>query len=91
MREAGRLIFSIADEDGWKLYVDGKETEPERFGGAFLSVHLEPGVHDIRLCYVTPGFYAGAGVSAVSILLAVCSILFEKRKKKTKMYDLSDT
>ena len=91
VREAGRLIFSIAEEDGWKLYVDGKETEPERFGGAFLSVHLEPGVHDIRLCYVTPGFYAGAGVSAVCILLAVCSILFEKRKKKAEMYDLSDT
>ncbi len=77
--EAGRLIFGIALEDGWTLLVDGKEVEPEAFAGAFISVHLEPGTHQIALCYETPGFYLGAGISAVCILLAVLSILIQKK------------
>lgn len=72
--EAGRLIFSIANEAGWTLLVDGKEVEPEAFGGAFLSVHLEPGTHEIELVYRTPGFMLGAGISTVCAALAVLSL-----------------
>lgn len=78
--QAGRLIFSVALEDGWTLLVDGKEAEPEAFAGAFISVHLEPGAHEIALCYETPGFYPGAGISAVCIVLAVLSLVIQKRK-----------
>lgn len=72
--EPGRLVFSIADEAGWKLFVDGEETEAEAFGGAFLSVHLEAGQHDIELVYETPGFALGAGISIGCVILAMLSI-----------------
>lgn len=83
VREAGRLIFGIALEDGWTLWVDGKETEPEAFGGAFLSVHLEPGTHEIALCYETPGFYMGAGISAGCIALAALTLFIDRKRKET--------
>lgn len=78
--EAGRLIFSIADEAGWTLLVDGEEVQPEAFAGAFLSVHLEPGTHKIELSYKTPGFAAGAVISTACALLALFSIWIYKKR-----------
>lgn len=78
--EGGRLIFSIADEAGWTLYVDGEETEPESFGEAFLSVHLEPGQHEIGLRYETPGFRLGAGISAGCLGLFLAAVLARRKK-----------
>ncbi len=43
VEKAGNLVFSIAREDGWTVYVDGKETEPETFAEAFISVPLTDG------------------------------------------------
>lgn len=82
--EAGRLIFSIANEAGWTLFVDGVEVEPESFAGAFLSVHLEPGIHEIELSYETPGFAIGAGISAACAALAGVSIWIYREKKRKK-------
>lgn len=90
VEEAGRLIFSIAKESGWTLLVDGKQVEPEVFGGAFLSVHLEPGNHVIELRYETPGFYIGAAVSAGSVLLAVLTLVLEKRRRQNKKSKVLD-
>ena len=88
VEQAGRLIFSIANETGWSLYVDGERIEPESFAGAFLSVHLEPGTHEIRLRYKTPGFSFGAGVSLGSAALAAGSVIFWKRKNnKSELLD----
>ena len=84
VQKAGRLVFSIANEDGWTVYVDGKEMEPETFAEAFLSVPLEEGTHDILLCYTTPGLKAGACISAAAVLLFVLSMLFKGKKKKEK-------
>lgn len=80
VEEPGRLIFSIAREPGWTLYVDGKETESEIFGEAFLSVHLEHGFHEIELKYETPGVRAGAGISIVCILAAGVSIALRRKR-----------
>ncbi len=81
VRESGRLVFSIADEEGWRLYVDGEETEPEAFGGAFLSVHVEPGEHEIALIYESPGFDTGAKISAGCLLLAAFTLVLRKRRE----------
>lgn len=90
IHSAGRLIFSIAAEDGWSLYVDGEQVEPELFGGAFLSTYLPEGHHDIRLSYRTPGFVPGVLVSVASLALylAVVLILREKQKKKEQVSGL---
>lgn len=78
--QAGRLIFSIAQEAGWTLYVDGVQTEAQEFAGAFLSVHLEPGIHDIMLRYRTPGFVPGACISLGCAALAALFLYLEHRR-----------
>lgn len=82
VEQAGRLIFSIAKEEGWTLYVDGEKTESESFGGAFLSVHLEPGEHEIELRYETPGFWIGAGISVTAVALFGATMAVRRRRKR---------
>ena len=78
VKEAGRLILSIPNEEGWTLYVDGKETEILDFKDTFISVYLEEGHHDIELKYMTPGLVIGAVISVVCICLFVFTMLGRK-------------
>lgn len=80
----GRLIFSIADEEGWTLYVDGKEAVKEDFGGAFIGVSLEKGTHEIMLKYHTPGFAAGAAVSGGCVAVFLALMWIRRRRTAVK-------
>lgn len=44
VQNAGRLILSVPADEGWTLYVDGKETEIEPLADALVGVHLEKAV-----------------------------------------------
>lgn len=83
--EAGRLIFSIPNEEGWKLYVNGKESEILDFKETFLSVYLEEGQYDIELRYMTPGLKTGIMLSMVCVGLFVLTMVFRKNYTKRKM------
>ena len=80
--QAGRLIFSIADEDGWTLYVDGKKTDSETFGSAFISTYLTEGTHEFELRYKSPGFLTGAVISAAAVVLFAATMAVRRKRKK---------
>lgn len=82
--EAGRLVFSIPMEEGWKIFVDGKETEILDFKEAFLSVYLEEGHHDIELRYMTPGLFLGTGISFVCVVLFALTMMVRRYVAKRK-------
>ncbi len=48
VQNAGRLILSVPADEGWTLYVDGKETEIEPLADALVGVHLEKGSYTIK-------------------------------------------
>ncbi|MGN0342043.1 MAG: YfhO family protein [Roseburia sp.] len=75
--EAGSLCFSIPDDEGWQVYVDGEKVPVESFCNAFLSVPLEEGCHEIRLEYHTPNLWLGILVSGLSLLVGIGSLLAE--------------
>ena len=87
VKEAGRLVLSIPSEEGWTLYVDGKETEILNFKDAFISVYLNEGHHEIELTYMTPGLGLGATLSAGCVVLFALTMygrnVYHDRKKKT--------
>lgn len=77
----GYLVFSIPQESGWKVYVDGKEAYSTTFMDCLIKIPLNTGEHRITLKYLTPGFVPGAVVS----LLCLCifgGIYMKKRKKE---------
>lgn len=68
-RDGGqKLLLTIPVEDGWHVYVNGEEQQPESFNGLML-LSVEEGKNDIFLEYRVPGMGTGLAVTAVSVLL----------------------
>lgn len=88
VQNAGRLILSVPADEGWTLYVDGKETEIEPLADALVGVHLEKGRHTIKLCYTTPGVKAGAGFSLGAVVLFMISAYVSTRiRRKRELHE----
>ena len=68
-KEAGMLITSIPFDENFTIYIDGKETVPEKVNTSFLGVNVENGIHDIEMIYHSPGLKAGKMVSVFGLLL----------------------
>ena len=66
--KAGRLILTVPYEPGWKVYLNGVETEPELFGDVFLAYDLQPGDYTLEMAYVPYGKWQGLAVSVVSVI-----------------------
>ena len=82
MEEEGKLVLSIPYDKGWTVWVNGEETEPDMFGGAFLALNLEPGDYEIRLHYVPVGRTAGVLLSLISICLGAAGLWLSARRKE---------
>lgn len=79
-KESGVLLFTIPDDGGWKIYIDGKEAPVIKAAGYFCSVEIEEGVHEIEAVYTVPGIIPGAAISAFTALTLVIIWLIKKRK-----------
>ncbi|MGN0335732.1 MAG: YfhO family protein [Lachnospiraceae bacterium] len=77
--ENQRLFVSIPYDKGWKITLNGKETEPELFGECMYSIDLHDGTNTIEMVYHTPYLMEGTFVSLAGILLLVIIQLPEKR------------
>ncbi|MBR2038157.1 MAG: YfhO family protein, partial [Lachnospiraceae bacterium] len=82
LTEPGKLVVSIPMDEGWHIYVNGKETKPETFKDMFLAVTLEDGTYDIVLEYKTPGLMPGMVISVLALVAFFTCVVFEHRKKK---------
>ena len=76
------LCLTIPYDKGWKLYVDGKETEILHANTMFMGVPLEAGKHSILLEYHTSKLKAGIVISLVGVVAFVVIIIVYHRKKK---------
>lgn len=75
------LYTSIAADNGWKIYVDGILTKPEKIYNAVIGLKLEEGNHTIEFKYVTPGLKEGIIISGISLLTGLSILIIKKRKK----------
>lgn len=84
--EDGLLYTSIIYDKGWKVYVDGKETEYTSIKDAMIAVPVTAGEHKVEFKYYPQGKAAGIAISLVSLaILAGLFILDAKAKKKKKL------
>lgn len=75
------LVVTIPKTDGWTAYVDGKEQEILTANIMFMGLELEPGHHDIRFVYHTPGLRLGFAISVVT-LVGICAVWVFQRKRR---------
>ncbi len=81
------LVWSIPIENGWKVKVDGKDTEVTPLADSFVAVNVGPGHHDIVLSYIPEGLPTGillsaGGLAIYLIALAVYLIFRATRKNR---------
>ena len=67
--EGGLLFLTLPYSEGFKAYVDGKETEIIPVRDALMSVKLTPGTHEVSIYYTLREFDTGVIISVVSLVI----------------------
>ena len=67
----GVLFFSIVNEDGWEVYVDGTKVKHYELLDTFIGVDLTKGIHEIELRYKVPGLKLGISLSIISLIALI--------------------
>ncbi len=76
----GILQITTSYSDGWKAYIDGKETEVFKVNEAFIGINVEEGEHTVEFKYETPFLHLGAVFSIIGILGFIVIIFIDKKK-----------
>ncbi|MCR4581682.1 MAG: YfhO family protein [Bacilli bacterium] len=74
------VYTSIPYDEGWTVYVDGKEVEKEKIGKALLGFKIEPGNHEIRLLFIPKGQKIGLIGTIIGIMILLIDIIFKQVK-----------
>ena len=72
---------------GWKIKADGQEIDAGTWNDVFIMLKLDAGKHNIEMVYVTPGFYDGALISVISVIIFIIALaitLSHRRSRKLK-------
>ena len=82
------IMITLPYENGYRIYLDGKETDYIPYRGSLILVKASQGAHDLVIKYKLPGFAAGVTISLISLLITVCFALgFLKKNGKTVKSD----
>ena len=81
VKEDTLLYTSVANDKGWKIYVDGTLTTPLSIYDAVIGLDLTKGEHLIEFKYSTPGLIEGIAISSASILTGLIILIIKRRKK----------
>lgn len=65
----GILQLTTSYSDGWKVFVDGKESEIIKVNEAFIGTCVEIGEHEIEFRYKSPYFKLGTLFSILGVIL----------------------
>ena len=82
--EDGILFLSMPYEKGWKVYVDGKETETLELMNAMLGAKVSEGEHKIRIVSTPEGFVTGVMISfsALAVCLVIAFIDYRRKRRQ---------
>jgi uncharacterized membrane protein YfhO len=75
------LFLSIPYSKGWTAYVNGGKTPIYRTNIAFSGILLDPGEHNVRMVYRSPGLYVGMVLSVTSLLLILVWIWWDRKNR----------
>ncbi|MBR4461136.1 MAG: YfhO family protein [Erysipelotrichaceae bacterium] len=76
------MLLSVPYAEGWKAYVDGKETEVLRANECYMAIRLDKGTHEVKLTYETPYLKLGALISAVSLVAVIAYMAMQRRRNR---------
>lgn len=63
----GWLLLSMPYDEGWTVQVNGETVKASpAFGGGMMAVPVQKGDNELRMSYVSPGFFEGLGITVVT-------------------------
>ena len=77
--KGGVMMTSIPYDPGWKVFVDGVETDITEVKDTFLGVELTPGTHTIELRFMPQGLVLGGLITALSLAMLLVIWLLTRR------------
>lgn len=80
--EGKYLLTSIMFDDNWKITVNGKDVEPEKYMEYFISVPLTEGENIIVMKYIPQGVNLGLIISLISVIIILISLVKNKKLRK---------
>lgn len=87
----GILFTTISWEPGWKILVDGVETEPVQIAEALIGIPVTKGTHTVEMKFFPKGMTIGIIISAAALIVIVMIGIMEKRREKvmlSRLYEL---
>ncbi len=82
--QSGDVFTSIPYEEGWTVYVDGKEIKAKAIGEAFLGFDIDQGKHDIELKYFPKGMKLGGLVTIAGTIVYGLMWIWHLRSRRKK-------
>lgn len=80
-----KLLFSsIAYDDGWKIYIDGKEVLTKKVANAYLGCDITKGNHKVKFIYYPKGMRLGYVISTLSLISLIIYVFFSSKRKTKK-------
>lgn len=65
------LLFTIPNDKGWKIWLDGKRVEAQTVLGSLICVNIPKGQHELNLRFSPSGLNVGATLSICSLALLI--------------------
>lgn len=82
MKNDGYINITVPYDEGFKLYLDGVETEFEKTDSAFIGVRASAGVHEVVLEYHTPGLAFGYVMGGAGLVMFAVLLIYDKKRGK---------
>lgn len=80
VKENKMIFSSISYDEGFKVFVDGKEVNTYKVANSFLGFDIESGKHNIKIYYKVPKRKIGIILSIISLTLLITMNFFKKKK-----------
>lgn len=81
-QKGGLLLIRDTWFPGWKATVNDQPTPIERADGAFRSIKLAAGQHEVQLRYQPRTIYLGIAISSAMFAVCLSSLAYRSRKKR---------
>jgi hypothetical protein len=85
LQTPGYLILSDSWYPGWQATLDGQPAPIERADLAFRGVYVSAGTHTVQFRYVPKSYFAGTGVSLLTLLGIIAAWTAYRRIRTSKI------
>ncbi len=80
------LFLSVPFSSGWSATVDGQPAELKRANTGFMALELQPGQHEVKLTFMTPGLEAGALATGAGVIALGAVVIGYQVLRRTRQH-----